>query len=375
MSEIHSVEETVAPERVSKEYRERFGKIRDFFGGLTNNRVLIYSFRRILTIIPLFIGISIITFALMYMIGDPLSYLIQQNPHITPADIDRIRESLGLNRPPVQQYLVWLWGFVRFDLGLTFFSREPVIQEIGNYLTETLKLQVTQFLISLIISILLGVLAAKFQNTWIDSGVSALALLGLSMPIFVFGNLLIYIFAGRGLNWFPSGKAHSTGIAPINWDALWHGNVGVFLKTFFVYTGDTLWYMVLPVATLVFASLALFTRLVRGSMLEILRQDYILAARANGLSERAVLIGHGLRNALLPVVTYIGLFVGGVLAGAPITETVFSYPGLGNKFVQYINKLDHPLIMAISMIITLMILIANLITDIAYVWVDPRIEL
>jgi peptide/nickel transport system permease protein len=110
-------------------------------------------------------------------------------------------------------------------------------------------------------------------------------------------------------------------------------------------------------------------------MLEILRQDYILAARSNGLSERSVLIGHGLRNALLPVVTYIGLFVGGVLAGTPITETVFSYPGLGQKFVEYVNRLDHPLIMGISMVITLMILVANLLTDIAYVWVDPRIEL
>jgi peptide/nickel transport system permease protein len=133
--------------------------------------------------------------------------------------------------------------------------------------------------------------------------------------------------------------------------------------------------MVLPVATLVFSSLALFTRLIRGTMLEILRQDYILAARANGLSERVVLISHGLRNALLPVVTYVGLFVGTVLSGTPITETVFSYPGLGQQFVGYIQQLDHPLIMAISMIITLMILVANLLTDIAYVWVDPRIEI
>ncbi|MHA1220250.1 MAG: ABC transporter permease [Candidatus Heimdallarchaeota archaeon] len=373
MSDAQAVDivEDVTTERVIKEGNV-FG---NFFRGLTGNRILVYSFRRILTIIPLFIGISIITFALMYMIGDPLAYLIQQNPQITPQDIDRIRETMGLNQPPIQQYVIWLFGFVRFDLGLTFFSREPVIQEISKYLTETLKLQVTSFIISVTISILLGVLAAKFQNTWIDSGVSSLALLGLSMPIFVFGNLLIFIFAGRGLAWFPAGKAHTTGLDPISWSALWDGRFGTFFRTFFAYTGDTLWYMILPVATLVFASLALFTRLVRGSMLEILRQDYILAARANGLSERAVLIGHGLRNALLPVVTYIGLFIGGVLAGAPITETVFSYPGLGSKFVEYIGKLDHPLIMGISMIITLMILIANLITDIAYVWVDPRIDL
>ncbi|MFW9924335.1 MAG: ABC transporter permease [Candidatus Thorarchaeota archaeon] len=352
-----------------------FYGIGGWFKSLSNNRILIYSFRRILTMIPLFIGISIITFALMYMIGDPLGYLVQQNPHITEADIDRIREQLGLSRPPMQQYLMWLWGFVRFDLGLTFFTREPVMEAIGNFLTETLKLQITSFLLSLIISIILGVLAAKFQNTWIDSGISAFALLFQSMPIFVVGYILIFLFSGRGLNWLPPGKAHSTPVPVTYWQGLWNGQLGEFLKSFFVYTGDTIYYMILPVSTLVFSSLALFTRLIRGSMLEILRQDYILAARANGLSERAVLISHGLRNALLPVVTFIGLFVGGVLAGAPITETVFSYPGLGNRFVYYIGRLDHPLIMAISMIITLMILIANLITDIAYVWVDPRIEL
>ena len=346
-----------------------------WFKSLSNNRILIYSFRRILTIIPLFIGISVITFSLMYLIGDPLGYLVQQNPHITEADIARIRDSLGLSRPPMQQYLVWLWGFARFDLGLTFFTREPVLDAIGNFLSETLKLQITQFLISLVISILLGVLAAKFQNTWIDSGISAMALLFQSMPIFVVGYLLIFIFSGRGLNWLPPGKAHSTPEPTTNWAGLWNGQLGDFLRSFFVHTGDTMWYMVLPVTTLVFSSLALFTRLVRGSMLEILRQDYILSARANGLSERAVLISHGLRNALLPVVTYVGLFVGAVLAGTPITETVFSFPGLGNKFVFYINRLDHPLIMAISMIITLMILVANLLTDIAYVWVDPRIEI
>lgn len=346
-----------------------------FFKSLSNNRILIYSFRRILTIIPLFIGISVITFALMYMIGDPLGYLRNLDPHITEAELDAIRENLGLSKPPMQQYLIWVWGFVRLDLGLTFFTREPVLDAIGNYLSETLKLQVTQFLISLIISILLGVLAAKFQNSWIDSGISTMALLFQSMPIFVVGYLLIYIFSGRGLNWFPPGKAHSTPEPPVNWAGLWNGQLGDFIGSFFVHTGDTIWYMILPVTTLVFSSLALFTRLVRGSMLEILRQDYILSARANGLSERAVLISHGLRNALLPVVTYIGLFVGAVLSGTPITETVFSYPGLGKKFVDYIGKLDHPLIMAISMIITVMILVANLLTDIAYVWVDPRIEI
>lgn len=346
-----------------------------FFKNLSKNRVLIYTFRRVLTIIPLFIGISILTFSLMYLIGDPLGYMKNANPYLTEADIDRIRDELGLSKPPMHQYLIWLQGFVTLDLGLTFFTKEPVLEVIGNFASLTLRLQITQFIISLIISMLLGITAAKFQNTWIDSGVSAFALLFQSMPIFVVGYLLIFLVAGSGLGWFPSGKASSVPAPVVYWEGLWTGDLSTFFTSFFVQLGDSIYYMILPVATLVFSSLALFTRLVRGSMLEILRQDYILAARANGLSERAVLISHGLRNALLPVVTFIGLFVGGVLGGAPITETVFAYPGLGQKFVDYINKLDHPLIMAISMIITLMILIANLITDIAYVWVDPRIEL
>lgn len=352
-----------------------FQTIKSWFSAISDNRVLVYAFRRILTIIPLFIGISIITFALMYMLGDPLSYLVQANPQITEEDINIIRRQLGLDEPPVLQYLTWLGGFIKLDLGLTFFRREPTLTVIGHYFTETIKLQVTSFLIALVISIVLGILAAKYQNSWLDSGVSSLALLGLSMPIFVSGNVLIFIFAGRGLQWFPAGKAHSTPAPEVSWDALWMGKVGEFLSTFFVRLGDTIYYMILPAATLIFFNLALYTRLVRGQMLEVLRQDYILAARANGLSERAVLIGHGLRNALIPVVTYVGLFIGTVLAGAPITETVFSYPGLGNKFVDAVNRLDHPLIMGISMIITLMILVANLITDISYVWVDPRIEI
>ncbi|MBD3190018.1 MAG: ABC transporter permease subunit [Candidatus Heimdallarchaeota archaeon] len=372
MSDVDAVE---IDEREGTVEFNLFQAIKSWFGAITNNRVLVYAFRRILTMIPLFIGISIITFALMYMIGDPLAYLIQTNPQITEEDIDLIRAQLGLDQPPVMQYLYWLKGFITLDLGRTFFRREPTLTVIGHYFSETIKLQVTAFLIALVISIVLGILAAKYQNTWVDSGVSSIALLGLSMPIFVSGNLLIFIFAGRGLNWFPAGKAHGIPAPQVSWDALWLGNVGEFLSSFFIRLGDTIYYMVLPVATLIFFNLALYTRLVRGQMLEVLRQDYILAARANGLSERAVLIGHGLRNALIPVVTYVGLFVGTVLAGAPITETVFSFPGLGNKFVDAVNRLDHPLIMGISMIITLMILVANLITDISYVWVDPRIEI
>ncbi|MEA2070189.1 MAG: ABC transporter permease [Asgard group archaeon] len=374
MSETQ-VSETIKDIEVTKEKPAFYEGIGNWFRTLQSNRILIYAFRRILTIIPLFIGISIITFALMYMIGDPVAKLKQQRPNTTDEDLDIIREQLGLARPPTQQYLMWLLGFVTLDLGLTFFTRLPVLQQIGQYTTTTLRLQITQFIISLIISIILGVLAAKYQNTWIDSGVSSLALLGLSMPIFVFGNLLIFLFSGRGLNILPPGKAFSVPRPETNWVALWSGDIGQFLQSWFIMFGDIVYHLILPVATLVFASLALYTRLVRGNMLEILRQDYILAARANGLSERAVLISHGLRNALLPVVTYVGLTIGSILAGTPITETVFSYPGLGNKFTEYIVALDHPLIMGISMIITLMILFANLITDIAYVWVDPRIEI
>jgi ABC-type dipeptide/oligopeptide/nickel transport system permease component len=254
---------------------------------------------------------------------------------------------------------------------------------IGGLIWETLKLQLAAFVLALLISIPLGVLAAKNQNTWIDSAASAFALLGLSMPIFVFGLLLIYIFSGYGLGWFPAAKAHRVPaptpvFSSTNWQLFWSGQWGG-AGGFWANVGERLWdsilHMALPTITLTFAFLALYTRLVRSTMLEVLRQDYILSARANGISERTITWRHAFRNVLIPVVTYVGLFMATALAGAPITETLFTWPGLGFKYVAAVNLLDFPMVLGTTALLTLLILLGNLITDIAYVAVDPRIEL
>ncbi len=221
----------------------------------------------------------------------------------------------------------------------------------------------------------------------IDSAVSAIALFGLSMPIFVTGIILILTLAGRVFGWFPSNGAHAISVylpsrTPGEWISEdlatnWFSIVwwGKFIQNWLIFTIDSIEHMVLPLITLAFAIMATFSRLTRASMLEILRQDYILAARANGLSERDVIWKHGFRNVLLPLVTFLGLSVGGLLAGAPITETVFTWPGLGIYFVASLGVLDFPVMLTITMLISTMILLSNLITDIAYTFVDPRVTI
>ncbi len=214
------------------------------------------------------------------------------------------------------------------------------------------------------------------------------------MPIFVSGIMAILIFTGTGLNWFPFGGAKSLDhqlaakCGPCSnspqtlWDNLWTNggwmDIGAwsdFIQVSWVYTADFIWHLVLPVLTLTFATMATFSRLTRGTMLEVLREDYILAARANGISERNIVLKHALPNVMLPITTFLGLSIGGLLAGAPITETVFSWPGLGVEYIAAVNVLDGPIIVGLTMIITLMILFANMLTDIAYTKLDPRITL
>ncbi len=349
-------------------------------------RVTTYILRRLLTLIPLFIAISIMTFVMVSGMGDPVSLLLLGKQRVTEQDRINLTRKLGLDQPIYVQFVMWFFNLLHGDMGNSFSSGQAISNIIGGLVWETLKLQLAAFAIALLVSIPLGILAAKNQNTWIDSSASALALLGQSMPIFVFGLLLIYIFSGYGLGWFPAAKAHRIP-APtkvfsgetwaflggggwrtgIGWGAWW-GNVSDRLL-------DSMIHMVLPTITLTFNFMALYTRLVRSTMLEVLRQDYILAARANGLSERVITWKHAFRNTLIPVVTFVGLFLATALAGAPITESLFTWPGLGQKYIIAIGFLDFPMILGTTAVLTILILIGNLITDILYVAVDPRLDL
>ncbi len=322
--------------------------------------MLRYIIRRIIYLIPLFFGILIIVFVASRVAGNPVQLMTVQNPHITAEARQRLTEYYGLDKPLYYQFFIFIWELFQGDLGNSYALRGgiAVTTLIGDYAWLTFELQLAALFLSLLIAIPIGIISAKKQYSKLDVTVTTTSLLGTCIPIFYMGIIAIIIFA-YFLGWFPAGGAHS--ILPERYP-------------FGSYTIDGLWHLILPTAVLTFATLAPVVLLVRSSMLEVLRQDYILAARASGLSERRVIYKHALRNALTPVVTYVGLYFGGMLAGAPVTETVFNWPGVGRLFVEATTKLDFPIIMGITVFITIMTLIANLITDIAYGYIDPRIR-
>ncbi|MCH8907677.1 MAG: ABC transporter permease [Candidatus Heimdallarchaeota archaeon] len=349
----------------------------------------------------MFIAISLFTFVAINLIGNPVELAtarVQFAKDTVQATLLRqygLTDSQGREIPVWKRYLNWIYDFIHGDMGQSYekFPSE-VTDNLGNFLWETLKMQVLALVLAFTISVVIGILAAYFHKTPADSIISAVALLGLSMPIFVSGILAIIIFTGTGLQWFPAAGAHSLPQLLVADgcldcarppDVIWDAEVStnwtdpawwsMFVNVWWIYSKDSVRHIVLPVATLTFATMATFARLTRSTMLEIMRQDYILAARANGLSEYTIVRKHALKNVLLPLVTFLGLSIGGLLIGAPITETVFSFPGLGNYFLASLVVLDVPIIMALTMIITLMILFSNLAADIAYTYLDPRIAL
>jgi len=319
-----------------------------------------YIIRRLLYLIPLFFGILILVFVASRLAGDPVRLMTGLNPRITPEARQQLTEYYGLDQPVYIQFFKYIWELFQGDLGNSYALRggTAVTTLIGDFAFETFKLQLVALFFSLVIAIPVGVISARKQYSKLDISVTTISLLGTCIPVFYMGIVGILIFS-YSLGWFPPFGAHTLLV-----DRYFLGN----------YYLDSLWHLVLPGAILTFVSLAPIVLLVRSSMLEILRQDYILAARAGGLSERTVIYKHALRNAFIPVVTYVGLYFGGMLAGAPITETVFNWPGVGRLFVEAVGKLDFPLIMGITVFITLMTLIANLITDITYAYIDPRIR-
>ncbi len=311
--------------------------------------------------IPLFFGILILVFVASRLAGDPVKLMTGLNPRITAEARAQLTAYYGLDQPLYVQFLKYIWELFQGNLGNSYALRggTAVTTLIGDYTWETFKLQLASLFLSLLIAIPIGITSARKQYSKLDVSVTTISILGTCIPVFYIGIVGILVFSYY-LGWFPPFGAHTLLVEHY------------FLGNYFL---DELWHLIVPTAILTFATLAPIVLLVRSSMLEILRQDYILAARAGGLSERTVVYKHALRNALIPVVTYIGLYFGGMLAGAPITETVFNWPGVGRLYVQAVGKLDFPLIMGITVFITLMTLFANLITDITYAYIDPRIRI
>ncbi len=312
--------------------------------------MLAYAFRRILATIPVMLTVAFFVFSLLYLApGDPAAIIA--GDQATPADIDRIRASLGLDRPFLVRFGDWLWHILHGDLGTSIFTNLPVTHMIAQRLEPTLSLMLLTVVLSLIVAIPMGVLAAWKQGSWIDRLVMVLAVFGFSTPVFVVGYLLAYVFALK-LGWLPV-----QGFTPIS-QGFWP-----FLRT-----------LLLPAVALGLIYIALIARITRATMLEVLSQDYVRTARAKGVGQRGILFVHALKNAAVPIVTVVGLGVALLIGGAVVTETVFAIPGLGRLTTDAILQRDYPVIQGVVLMFSFAYVIVNLIVDLLYTLFDPRIR-
>ncbi len=316
-----------------------------------------YIIRRLIFSVALVFGVSLIIFFIINAIGNPIEILLAERPGITPEAIEAMSRYYGLDQPAPTRYAIWLWNILHLDFGTSIIYNQPVGSMLAAWGWETLKIQVPAILLALALATFIAVTAATRQYSRVDFGVMTGALFGHSLPGFFVGIILILVFS-YWLGWFPSYGAYSTR------NALWNSALA-----------DSIWHIVLPIAMLTFFNTATLTLLMRSNMVDVLRNDYIMAARASGLPERKVVYGHALRNAFIPVLTYLAILFGLMLGTAPVTETVFTWPGLGYLYITAIQQLDYPIIMAESMAITIMLVGATLLTDLAYVLIDPRIRL
>ena len=309
-----------------------------------------YIARRIVLMVPVAFLVTVIIFVLVRMApGDPvLTYAGEERD---PEQLAEIRRSLGLDEPLPIQYFYWLGRAAQGDFGRSIRTRQPVAEAIWERLGATLQLGLTAVLLSSSISLVVGTISALKRNSWVDIVATGVTLGGVSLPNFFLGLVLILIF-GLALRMFPPG-----GYVPFSQDPL--GN---------------LQRLVLPAVTLATASLAVNMRQVRSSLLDVLSQDYIRTARAKGLRQHAVIVGHALKNALIPVVTLVGLQVGAIVEGALITETIFFWPGVGRLAVDSIGGRDYPVVQAIVLLSALSFMVTTLLVDILYGWLDPRIS-
>jgi peptide/nickel transport system permease protein len=329
-----------------------------------------YIIRRFLTIIPVLLGVSVLVFSFIRLIpGDPATAMLGERA--TAESVARVRQQLGLDRPIHEQYLIYVSRALRGDLGTSVLRQEPVTRELIRRFPATIELSLGAILFALLVGIPSGILSATRRGSWIDSLSMLLALTGVSMPIFWLGLMLSFLFAVL-LHWLPtSGRLTATvQYQPLTnlvlLDSLLQGN-GTLLV-------DALRHLVLPAVALGTIPMAIIARMTRSAMLETLGQDYIRTAQAKGLRQRTVILRHALRNALLPVITVVGLQVGILLAGAILTETIFAWPGIGRWIVEAIYARDYPIVQGVTLFIASIFVLVNLTVDVLYAFVDPRIH-
>jgi peptide/nickel transport system permease protein len=309
-----------------------------------------YLLRRALAIIPVMLVVATVSFVLIRLApGDPASVLA--GPDASPEDLVQLRTALGMDQPLPVQLVKWYARLAQGDLGQSIFLRRPVVQAVVERLEPTLLLTLWGTLLSILIGVPAGIVSARYHNTAVDQSFMALALLGLSIPNFLLGLLMILVF-GVWLGWLPV-----SGYVPLD-EGVWHN-----LRS-----------LLMPAVSLGLVQSALVARITRSSMLDVLREQYILSGRAKGLSERAVVYKHALKNAIIPTLTVIGITVALLIGGAVVIETVFNIPGVGRLIISAVLRRDYPVVQGVVLLIALTYTVINLLVDLAYLVIDPRIR-
>ena len=309
-----------------------------------------YILRRILATVPVMAIVAFFVFSLLYIApGDPAAVIA--GDQASPADVERIRQSLGLDRPFLVQFGSWLWHILHGDLGTSIFTSLPVSSLIAQRIEPTLSLMAITLVLTIVVAVPLGVVAAWKAGSWVDRTIMTFAVFGFSLPVFVVGYLLAYVFALQ-FEWLPV-----QGYTP-------------FAKGFWPWLQS----LILPAIALGCVYIALIARITRASMLEVLQQDYIRTARAKGLGQRSILFVHALKNAAVPIVTVIGLGIALLIGGAVVTESVFAIPGLGRLTVDAILRRDYPVIQGVVLLFSFVYVLVNLMIDLLYTVLDPRIR-
>jgi len=332
--------------------------------------MLKYIGRRLGQLIPTLLGVSVLVFFGMHLVPGDVAQLLLGDKG-TEADLQRLRHQLGLDQPVYVQYLRFLLGAVRGDFGVSLRTRQPAIWEIGQALPVTIQLSIAALLLAVVLGLAIGVAAARRPHSALDTGAMLGVLIGVAMPVFWTGILLLLVFGGI-FGWLPLGGILSEGMTlrritgmPLV-DGLLSGNAPAVLSS--------IRHLILPAIALGATSMATIARMARSTMLEVLHLDYVRTARAKGVGERRVVRRHALRNALLPIVTLIGLQLGLLLSGAVLTETIFSLPGLGRLAITSVLARDYPVVQGVVIIAAVIFVAANLLVDVLYAYLDPRIR-
>lgn len=332
-----------------------------------------YLIRRLLLMIPLLLGVTLIAFTISHAVpGDPVAANLGQKAMSDPTIVAAFEKEWGLDKPVPQQYLIYLGKLLRGDMGRSITKRRPVIEDLRSFLPATIELATASVLFGVLTGMGLGILSALWRNSWLDHIARLISLIGVSIPVFWLALLALYVFYSR-LGWLPGPGRIDTGAqlperitGLLTVDSLLAGNWPIFR--------NVLSHLILPAFVLGSYITGLITRVTRSAMLEVLGADYIRTARAKGLSERIMLIRHALRNALIPVITVIGFSYGNLLAGTVLTEKIFAWPGIGQYAYTASVSLDFPAIMGVSLVFALIFILVNLVVDVLYFLIDPRLR-